>query len=330
VSERIVRTVVLDSVEPHPNADRLDVAKFGGFVCVVARDTFRAGDAATYIPVDMLVPADRPEFAFLAVQARKSDGRCRIKARDFRGVYSEGLLLPARTDEEITALGVEPYVAPWEMDSQGLDAKSPSPEPPVYDLESWRTWGHLFKVGEPVAVTEKLNGSSGRFFRDLDGHLHLGSHTRWKLRPEDGGNSEWAHAVSFHWWNLARIPSGTCVYWECIGRVGGFGYGIQKGTADLRVFDVRTVATGGAGEWQNWPDARRTLVAWEIPVVPTLYEGPYDPGLVQALAEGQTTMGGGHVREGIVIRPTVERWEPELHGRLVLKLHGKGFRLGKG
>jgi len=31
-----------------------------------------------------------------------------------------------------------------------------------------------------------------------------------------------------------------------------------------------------------------------------------------------------------VIRPAAERWEPELHGRLVLKLHGQGFRLGKG
>jgi len=78
--------------------------------------------------------------------------------------------------------------------------------------------------------------------------------------------------------------------------------------------------------------------------VPIIYEGPWDPERCNPMCEGSTTIrdidvakyGNGegivraheptHVREGFVVKPIVERWDPEI-GRVILKRHGEGYLL---
>lgn len=61
-----VEVVRLGAIEKHPNADALDITQvYGGFPCIIKRDSFKEGDLAVYIPVDCVLP-DRPEFAFLS------------------------------------------------------------------------------------------------------------------------------------------------------------------------------------------------------------------------------------------------------------------------
>jgi len=310
MSDRTVRIVAIDRVEPHPDADRLDVAHVGGYPCVVKRGEFSAGDKATYIPVDMTVPVARPEFAFLEPRAGK-DGRCRIKAMRLRGIFSMGLLLPVADDVE--ALGVLPYVAPWDVDNDWQDVPPPSHEPPRYDLESLRRHPDVLQPGEQIVVTEKLHGSNGRAYRDADGVLHVGSHGRWKRVD---GTSEWALAARGR---FDALPKGQCLYWECIGKVGGFAYGVPRGTVSLRVFDSFSMKW----QWLDWANTSAMAKLLGVQTVPVLYVGGYDAAAVAALAEGPSMLGD-HVREGIVVRPARERYDARC-GRVVLKMHGEGF-----
>jgi hypothetical protein len=64
----------------------------------------------------------------------------------------------------------------------------------------------------------------------------------------------------------------------------------------------------------------------ELPAVPTLFVGPWDPERAREMAEGTSTLDNKHVREGIVVKPWAERWDDRI-GRVILKLHGEGFLL---
>lgn len=46
-------------------------------------------------------------------------------------------------------------------------------------------------------------------------------------------------------------------------------------------------------------------------------------------AEGLTTLGGRHIREGWVLNTLVERYEPKLDSRMQVKLVGEGYNLQK-
>ena len=46
------------TVEPHPDADRLEVARVMGYACVVGLGEFETGDLAAYIPEQAIVPDD--------------------------------------------------------------------------------------------------------------------------------------------------------------------------------------------------------------------------------------------------------------------------------
>ena len=56
------------------------------------------------------------------------------------------------------------------------------------------------------------------------------------------------------------------------------------------------------------------------------YEGPFALAVVRAHADGKTTYGDDHIREGVVIRPRHERTDPRI-GRVVLKYIGDAYLL---
>jgi len=50
---------------------------------------------------------------------------------------------------------------------------------------------------------------------------------------------------------------------------------------------------------------------------------------VKQLSDGPTTLGGGHIREGVVVRPARERTDPKV-GRAILKYIGDSYLFAKG
>ena len=55
-----------------------------------------------------------------------------------------------------------------------------------------------------------------------------------------------------------------------------------------------------------------------VPTVSLLDRGPFSLERIAALSGGKTTMPDQHIREGVVVRPVKERFDPEI-GRVILK-----------
>lgn len=95
------------SVEPHPNADKLELAIIDGWKCIVPKGVFNSGDMVIYFEIDSVIPV-LPEFEFLRSHSYikkdwlpKGEG-FRIKTLKLRGEISQGLVMPI--DEGIQEL----------------------------------------------------------------------------------------------------------------------------------------------------------------------------------------------------------------------------------
>lgn len=183
-------------MERHPAADSLSVARIFGYDCVVRTEDWLGITKAAYLPPDSVVDVSRPEFSFLAPQAKS--GKARVKAKKLRGIVSFGCLIPQPDDAVIGTdlaehLGVEHYEPPIKGEggvagggwlSGHEDDGGPSAVAPKYDLEALRRYRGIFEPGEPCLVSEKLDGCNGRYVFD-DDRMHCGSRTSWKKEFAD-------------------------------------------------------------------------------------------------------------------------------------------------
>ena len=322
MTEFRVEVVRVGKIEKHPNADTLSIADVNGYPCIVRTGEFNEGSAAVYLPIDSIVPDD-PRWGFLG-------GHRRIKAKRLRGVFSMGLLTtadPAWTvgQDVQSEMRIEKYDpdAQYERVAGEHDDKDPG-TCPVYDIEGYRKNKGVFKLGEPVWISEKIHGQNARFVHDGE-RLHVASHRRFKKPDAPVAWAEVARRYGIAE-KLAAWP-GIAIYGETYGNNSDMPYGVKRPEQDrLVLFDALDTKA------RRWFDVDEFMSFAEIlglPIVPTLYRGPWDPALV-SLAEGKTTMPGvDHVREGIVIKPLVERTE-RCCGRVILKLAGEGYLLRKG
>lgn len=318
MSEFHIQVVEIGPLEKHENADTLSMTRVhGGYPCIVRTGEFAEGQRAVYIPVDALVPVAEPRFAFLAPKAK--DGWFRVRALRLRGIFSMGLLVPAdpawAVGEDVRArLGIEKWEPP-EPATEDDDDLDPGILP-AYDIEGLRRWPGVLAEGEEVVLTEKIHGANGRAVWH-EGRLHVGSRTRFK-KPE--GNTTWA--IVARQYDLAEKlrDQPYALYYEVYGAVQDLRYGLGNGMARMAVFDV---LDWRARRWLDVDEAAAAVQALGLPVAPPLFRGPWSEALC-ALAEGQTSLGGGHVREGFVVKPIRERFDPRV-GRVILKLHGEGY-----
>lgn len=310
--------VVLDH---HPNADSLSIVRVFDFVCCVRTADWQGVDRGVYIPVDAVVP-DTAEFAFL-------EGHRRIKAKRLRGVFSMGLLIPARegwqigddVTAEIGAVKYDPDQFTDAPSTSGEDAPAPPGLAPTYtDIENLRRYRNVLKPGERVIVTEKIHGANARYTL-RDGVLHCGSRTRWKR--SDSKSAWWKVAPTVTQY-LGELPEGAVLFGEVYGQVQDLKYGVAAGEVKFRAFDCFDPVLG------RYVD--HDLLAGALPphaMVPVLYDGPFDAEVIAKLAEEDSVVDGcGGIREGVVVRPAVERWEHM--GRVILKLVSQRFLLRKG
>jgi tRNA-binding EMAP/Myf-like protein len=91
-----VEVLSLANVEPHPNADRLELAVVGNYRVIVGKNAFRPGDLVAYIPEGALLP-DRliEELGIRGYLAGSQHNR--VKAAKLRGVLSQGLVYGAHS-----------------------------------------------------------------------------------------------------------------------------------------------------------------------------------------------------------------------------------------
>ena len=320
-----VTVVRVGAVSRHPNADTLSLTEVRGCPVVLRTGSFVEGDLAVYVPVDAVVDTTVPELSFLAADGKTT---VRIRAKRLRGTFSMGLLVgapadAAEGDDLAERLRICKYEEPEPVSMAGEQARAPSLLVPTYELEAWRHYGPmLFDAGEEVVVTEKLHGTNGRFVVDPEGRLHVGSHRTWK---QVDGTTVWARVAEQYGLRekLARHP-GLVFYGEVYGSgVQDMTYGHAGGRLSLAFFDVFDSVTG---DYLSHGAAETMLGELALPTVPVLYRGPLDVALLSRLAEEDSVHGG--IREGVVVRPVVERVSMAV--RCVLKVVSERYLLRRG
>jgi RNA ligase (TIGR02306 family) len=339
------------TVHEHPNADALELAQVGLYRAVVAKGAYRTGEAAVYIPEQAVLPAGLIEE--LGLTGRLAGGNAdRVKAVRLRGELSQGIVCRpkaladvdlARAAAEGTdfaeRLGITKWVPPIPPTMSGEVEAAPDLLPWV-DIENIQRYPDIFPPGEPVVLTEKLHGSACLLTYVADeGRVYVSSKGfggKSLALKEDPRNLYW-RAVRGH-----GVAEAAARLAERLGarRVGIFGEVYGAGVQDLTygadgrrdtlgyaVFDV-SAEVGGA---VRWLDAAEVLDG-ELPLVPRLFEGPYDSGRVLELASGRETVSGRelHLREGVVIRPAVERYSAVTGGRAIAKAVSAAYLTRKG
>ena len=306
--------VVPIKLEPHPNADTLSVVKVFDYTVCVRTVDWQDKLIGAYIPPDSVVPKNE-NFAFL-------DGKTRIKVRKLRGVVSMGLLVPAPDESKIgddvaTRLGVTHYEPPMQNAKTSGEVESPPQGiiAPPYDVENMLRYATLFQADEPVHVTEKIHGANGRFVFH-NNRMWCGSKNEWKRYDAE---NLWWRALSQNSWleNYCRNNPGDVVYGEVFGAVQSLRYGLKVGLYQIRVFDILR-----AGKFHPY---EALFNSTELQCAPSLGVHPFNLEKLKTMAEGNSLIeGANHIREGIVVRPIVDRFTYEI-GRLQLKIISNAY-----
>lgn len=320
--------IKINKIFPHPNADRLEIIHAFNYTVVVQKDLYLEGQLAVYIVPDTIVDTRRAEFAYLAADCKPGETKYRVRAKKLRQVPSFGILIPAPEDAKVgddlfERLGLEHYEPPEEFTTGGEAAKAPEcGYVPNYDVDALKRYVDKFIPGELVIVTEKIHGASAKYTWS-NGAMHVGSKSEWKKQADDNA---WWKALK----NTAMLRAfckeheHLVVYGEIYGAVQDLKYGCKPGEIRFAAFDLWHKTEQ---RWLCWNEVLKTLTyaAAKIPFVPTLGEMPFNMDTINELAEGKTLVpGADHIREGVVVKPVVERTDLEI-GRVCLKVVGLGY-----
>jgi len=359
----------VESVSKHPSADSLDIiiTSMGDYPVVAKLGDWEVGDLCGYVAIDTIAP-DTQDFHFLCPKMEGTqipkyevgnvpEKYRRIKAKKIRGIYSQGLLIPAPSgfnvgDSIVEHFGLTKWIEEEEDNIPGFPkekrSRSETEKKPVgwsipyYDIESVRKHHNLFLPDEEIVLLEKDHGcnfsacwdgeklwiKSRNFFKrseisytDSDGITHV--------TPSNDVWNEAARAISLAE-KLSAFPM-KVFFAECVGAVKGFRYDSEvvagKLIPKLHFFDVYDPM---AGRYFDYDDSLTMIKAAGLTPSKELYRGVWrGKEEMCALAEGKSSWNDKHCREGWVMKPIKERFEPKLNGRFQLKFVSETYSLQK-
>jgi len=174
------------AIEPHPNADAIELALIDGYRSIIKKGEFRQGDLIAYLPEAAILP----EWLLKQLQfwdSEKGRGKLngkqgnRVNAIRLRGELSQGLCYPLLTDSSgnhlLVTEEVPDGVVVQESDNVVDELGIIKYEPPIpvsmagelfsvdqrltlsFDVENWKSYPDILQEGEEVIFTEKLHGT---------------------------------------------------------------------------------------------------------------------------------------------------------------------------
>lgn len=333
MSSLIVEVAEIRNVRPHPNADSLDIAEVQGWQVVVKSDEYRAGDRVVYFPIDTLLPVELSDRFGVTQYLSKQ----RIRATRLRGEPSFGLVMPVEDPSwEVGQDVAEHYgVTKWEppvreSHNRGggkfIEHKFAVPRNPLFaeytGIENMRHYPDLFLEDEIVVITEKIHGTNSRI-GIVNGEWLAGSH---HVQRGEGDLLYWGPRQQAEWMVsvLSKVHKQVILFGEIYGsEIQSLDYGIT-GHAGYRAFDLMI-----DGSYCDCHTFAVLCSLYHVETVPVLFMGPFIFDTVRELASGPTTLpGADHLREGVVVKPIVERTSPKI-GRAILKYVGDDYLLAK-
>lgn len=290
----------ISEIVPHPNADRLELAKVLGWQVIIRKGEFAPGDKAVLVVIDTILPV-APWSEFL----RKGDKPIRLNTIKLRGEYSQGLLLPLTVLPECVRgwqvgadvgaeLGVKKYEKELPASLSGqVKCNFPLHLAPRTDEDNGLSNPHLVEavLRHPVLLTLKLDGSSCTV-TVRNGEIEHVCSRNLSLEKADN-NAFWVAARSL------KLLSGDYVIQGELMGPGIQGNQLKLTKPTLYVYQVRLLP---GGEWITSPEALRAFVSgceyvWEVPA-----PNPVTLGSLQSVADA-LALPGGAPAEGIVVRP---------------------------
>lgn len=339
------------SVTDHPDADRMSLAHIGGYVACIGKDQFASGDTVVYIPEAALVPesilADMNLLPRDGEPLREGkpigNGGNRVKAIRLRGVLSQGLVYqPKGIELELGVdyaeqLGITKYEPPVPIALSGK-AEPVSAIQANSSTENIKKYPGTLVDGEEVVITEKVHGSCCVMHFDgkdvaaaSKGVAQQGLGLVEEL--DDQGRPKNLYWRAMRHFGIdealpkiaAELGVGIVTLYGEVGPCQDLKYGYKDGEIFFAAFDLR--ADGTFVDHDVFADL---MDRYGIPTVPLLYRGPYSDKILAQHTDGQTVFGNGaHIREGVVVRPVVERYDMEA-GRVLLKSISDAYLLRRG
>lgn len=334
VNEKSTHVVEVVNIElqKHPNSDNLSYCKIYDYTVVVNTKQWEGINRAAYVPPDSIVDTSKPEFAWLneAIKTDEAGNKInylkpahleRVRAKKLRGMVSYGMLVKAPDgarvgDNVATLLGVQHYEPEMEVAGSREDnTNGPKIIAPTYDVDAMLRYAASFNENEEVVATLKIHGSNMRAVYH-DGQMYIGSRNMWKM--ENYGNNFWRvtkyvpQILEFCKANPDHILYGEVYGFQKKGDVK-FTYDCKVGELGFRAFDVML-----HGNWHHYDESEKLLQQYNVPQVPVLYRGPFNLDKMKELAVGNDILGH-HLREGVCVKPVLERWDARI-GRVHLKL----------
>lgn len=201
--EVIVYNFDFKDVIKHPEADRLSIWRVPetDYNYLLATEEWRNySGKVIFLPPESLVDVTRPEFSFLAADAKYNENSipdklgtfARIKAKRLRGIISYGLVArysgKANVGDNVAEeVNVKHYNAEVADSNKGNkvfnnteNESGPQLYVPFFDVESFLKYGRkMFEAGEPVFIQEKIHGQNNCFVYH-EGKQYSRSRNFWK------------------------------------------------------------------------------------------------------------------------------------------------------
>jgi RNA ligase (TIGR02306 family) len=332
----------IEQITPIPGAERIVRAQLKGlaFQFVIPINMYSVGQKVLYIPIDSIVPASVQEKLGLV---GKLSGKLkdRVKTIKLKGQYSQGIVGPLSLLDEYTGErtpeGITEYlqITKYEINDSEVFRTIPAYLMPLplglskYDIEGGDRNLDIVEMLKPmdVCITEKLEGSNWSV--SYDGETLWVNQRRFSIKRDAFSDTE---GKLHPWWeatlrlkldkfaqniyNIFREP--VTIYGEIIGpniaKQGNL-YCLKENV--IKVFDMKVGL--------NYIDSLNFLSLCQynnVETVPVIATCQFDSFLnnkpLSELAHGYSHLYSKQLREGIVIKPLIERVHPTF-GRLFLK-----------
>jgi len=325
----LVTVETVTSITEIVNADFIAIAKVRGWNLVVKKDEVNVGDAVYYFEIDSHLPLADPRFAFLEPRGAKTFNGVYghvLKTARMRGVYSQGLAMPASLFPELgtlaegadlaAVLGVTKYEEPIpaEMLATAVGA-FPTRFAPKTGAERVQNLTAVYaelRANYEWQATEKLDGSSTTYVND-GGVLRVAGR-EWEFSAPASpaeATAPWKLAAELR--ILERLPVGYTVQGEL------FGSGVLAKNA-LKVDGKKFLAFSVLKDGMFVPRSEWPAAIEEIGTPVLDLELPATVEETLAQVEGmKSVLNPAVMAEGIVWHNTAGARIPELHGRTGMK-----------
>lgn len=357
MSKFAVTVEELATIEPHENADRLEMATLSGrdYSFVVGKGQFQAGEAVIYFPIDSLLPMSivsalglTGKLAYGTIPEDDSERlQNRVRTVKLRGNLSQGIVSSLTDlteafpeidfdslsigDDLTEQFGVTKYEPPILPMRHGSLSRMPDMVS-VYDIESAQNYKDImdeYLLDSPVYITEKVEGSNWWAAIDAEGTVRVGQRNYEIIDVVDYQHDWYKVLISQNledkirqlWTELVKTHDKL----QLVTLRGEMtGPGVQGNYYKLKdykvwVFDIEVNAKPiDAGEFLELTEQLKIDTAPTIALNVTLSSWLGDQPIKEK-ADGQSVIHPVK-REGIVIKPMIEQTDIRL-GRVFIKQH---------